>query len=197
MIEKGKEWGEPGVVPPETVSVLSDAQLAASDPTGMYSVRFGDLFYSVGQPRELGIGDQCVVAPIDALECELTVNSKQVVVLAASSILIGTWWRKSWIAVTNAEWIGPYNIAPRSHPNDGRCEVLEFSSKMPLQQRWLARRKMRTGTHVPHPQIETRSVRTASFDIPSSSGVLIDSVKYSQVTHISVRVIPDYWRIII
>jgi hypothetical protein len=197
MIEKGKEWGEPGIVPSAIISILTDKQLAQSATSDVFALRGGDLFRSVGQPRELHSGDPCVVVPIDAMECELTVSNEAVIVVAASSIIIGQWWRHSWIALTNAGWTDSLNIAPRSHPNDGRCEMLEFAREMPLRQRIIARKKMRTGTHVPHPQITARTVREASFDISRSSKVKIDGVKFSGVTHVSMRVIPDYWRIVI
>ncbi len=57
----------------------------------------------------------------------------------------------------NAQWIGSWDVAPRSHPNDGlldRCE-----GDLSLDDRWKARGRLPSGTHVPHPGIaEQRAV---------------------------------------
>ncbi|MGB1824394.1 MAG: hypothetical protein ACPHO9_07420, partial [Ilumatobacteraceae bacterium] len=55
--------------------------------------------------------------------------------------------------------IGRYEAAPRAHPGDGLLDVVEVSDAMPLRQRWMALRRSRTGTHLPHPHISMTRVR--------------------------------------
>ena len=197
MIEKGKQWGEASVVPRDVIITDSDAQLATSSRAAIYAVRGGDLFRTLGEPAVLHVDTPCLMVHVDALQCAMTTAGTSREVLAVSSIVFGTWWRGAWTAITNAEWMGNMNIAPRSHPNDGRCELLEFSSTMPIRQRVLARKKMNTGTHIPHPHITTRSARSFSFDFPSTIDIRIDGIKYSDVSQLSVNVLPDYWRIVL
>ena len=45
--------------------------------------------------------------------------------------------RRQWLLdelafVMNAEFYGPYDVAPRSHPNDGKVDVLRVEASMAL-----------------------------------------------------------------
>ena len=64
-----------------------------------------------------------------------------------------TWWRGPIVAVLNADRIGAWDVAPRAHPNDGQLDVVEVDASMALRDRWQARRRLTTGTHLPHPAI--------------------------------------------
>lgn len=103
----------------------------------------------------------------------------------------GGWWFGPVAVVMNAEFIGDWDVAPRGHPNDGRVEVLQADPKMSVRQRLAVRRRLRAGTHVPHPLIATRTVKDASFDFGTTMTLLVDGVRVGRCRRLSVRVCPD------
>ena len=100
-------------------------------------------------------------------------------------------WRGPVVAVMNADRLGRWDVAPRAHPNDGRVDVVEVDGAMGLRARWQARRRLPTGTHVPHPAIRTARAaeRTWRFDRPL--GLWVDSVGRGTVRSLRVTVEPD------
>jgi diacylglycerol kinase family enzyme len=117
--------------------------------------------------------------------------------VAASSIIVGDFWRGRHLIVSNAGWIGNSNVAPRAHPNDGKVEVLTITSQMSLRQRFLARRKMQTGTHLPHPDLSSKQIATQSIVRQNGEKLMIDGRKIDNWASISIRVEPDYWRVLV
>ena len=82
-------------------------------------------------------------------------------------------------------------MAPRAHPNDGVLDVIEVAATMPTRERWKARRRLPTGTHVPHPDITTRRVRHAAFAFERPLGLWVDGVARGTVRSLVVAVEPD------
>ena len=76
-----------------------------------------------------------------------------------------SWFRGEVLFVMNAQFLGPYDIAPRGHPNDGRAEMLKVSSAMSWRVRHTALQRALTGTHLPHPLISTSRVSTSSIEV--------------------------------
>ncbi len=93
--------------------------------------------------------------------------------------------------VMNAQFLGPYDVAPRSHPNDGKLDVVRVDPAMGRRERWQARQRARTGTHLPHRHLSARSVADADFDFDDSMVVWIDGVRCGTARHLSVSVEPD------
>jgi len=92
--------------------------------------------------------------------------------------------------VMNAQFLGPLDVAPRSHPNDGRIEVLTVPKSLPWRQRRQFQYRLRTGTHLPHPQISMRSV--ANSWSPGRPGlVMLDGVHLGLVTDLNITIVPD------
>jgi hypothetical protein len=69
--------------------------------------------------------------------------------------------------------------------------VVEVDASMPLRERFAARRRLATGTHVPHPLIATRSIRTGSWTFERPLEVLADGRRIGRTSALSVTVIPD------
>src|SRR3546814_16850403 len=67
-----------------------------------------------------------------------------------------SWWRGRVVAAMNAQYRGKWDVAPRGHPNDGRLDVL--AADPPLDERLPVRGRLKTGTHLPHPPIDSRHV---------------------------------------
>jgi diacylglycerol kinase family enzyme len=89
----------------------------------------------------------------------------------------------------NAQYRGRWDVAPKSHPNDGRLDVLDGDP--PLGQRLLARQRLVHGTHVPHPAIEERRVTAIQLDFDRPTPVWLDGELVGRASTLSVRVEPD------
>jgi diacylglycerol kinase family enzyme len=100
-----------------------------------------------------------------------------------------TWWRGRVLAVMNAQWYGRWDVAPKSHPNDGLLDT--FDSDLRFDDRLKARRRLPTGTHVPHPGIAQQRVRTATFELARPGRVELDGVDVGRVRTLEVSVEPD------
>ena len=99
-----------------------------------------------------------------------------------------SWWRGRLLVAANASFIGRWNAAPRSHPGDGRLDV--FDADPPLGVRLAARRRLPSGTHVPHPQITQRRVAAAQYELDPDLDVYLDGVRLGRVRTLSLRVEP-------
>ncbi|MXZ95336.1 MAG: hypothetical protein F4Y99_05340 [Acidimicrobiaceae bacterium] len=99
-----------------------------------------------------------------------------------------SWWRGRLLVAANASFIGRWNAAPRSHPGDGRLDV--FDADPPLGVRLAARRRLPSGTHVPHPQITQRRIAAAQYELDPDLDVYLDGVRLDRVRTLSLRVEP-------
>ncbi|MXW99377.1 MAG: hypothetical protein F4Y05_09475 [Acidimicrobiaceae bacterium] len=105
-----------------------------------------------------------------------------------------SWWRGRLLVAANASFIGRWNAAPRSHPGDGRLDV--FDADPPLAVRLAARRRLPSGSHVPHPRITQRRIAAAQYDLDPGLDVYLDGVRLGQARTLSLRVEPgalDVW----
>ena len=91
----------------------------------------------------------------------------------------------------NAEYVGPYDVAPRGHPNDGRVETFLIDASMPFRQRLAVRRRLRNATHLPHPMIATRPVRSGDWNFDNEMAVRIDGVAAGRARRVRIDVEPD------
>jgi len=103
----------------------------------------------------------------------------------------GGWFRGSAVAVMNAQYLGKWDVAPRGHPNDGRVEVLEVDTRMSVRQRMIARSRMQTGTHLPHPDVSVKSVSEFVWS-GSALTMWIDGAKIGLVQFVEIQVMKDF-----
>ena len=101
------------------------------------------------------------------------------------------WLHDELAFVMNAEFYGPYDVAPRSHPNDGKADVLRVDASMAWRERLQARRKARTGSHLPHHHLSLRSVSEIGLDFDRPMVVWIDGVRCGAARRLLVTVEPD------
>ncbi|MCE2511774.1 MAG: hypothetical protein J4F50_04295 [Acidimicrobiia bacterium] len=97
-----------------------------------------------------------------------------------------SWWRGRLLVAANASFIGRWNAAPRSHPGDGRLDV--FDADPPLTVRLAARRRLPSGTHVPHPRITQRRVAASQYDLDPDLDIYLDGVRLDRARTLSLRV---------
>lgn len=198
MIRRGETWGQDTVMPVAVVEASSDALLARAPSSLPVFVSAGDIARSIGNPSRPSPGATCTEVAIDAMQCTIhRTGSAELITHAASSVVIGQLWRGRHIIVSNAGWVRDSNVAPRAHPNDGIVEMMTLSEHMSLRQRFLASRKMRTGTHIPHPDIVNS--RETQFQITKNGTerLVIDGVRVHDWTQVAITVLPDYWRVLL
>ena len=90
----------------------------------------------------------------------------------------------------NAEFHGSADVAPRGHPNAGRVETLT-ATRLVLRQRLEVRRRLRSGSHLPHPDIETGSVRRATWEFGRRRAVFLDGRRAGAARRLDVEVVAD------
>lgn len=104
-------------------------------------------------------------------------------------------WRGRIVAAMNAQWLGSWDLGPKSHPNDGLLDIsdatLGWSDKL------TARKRVATGTHVPHPGITVRRTREAVLDFEPAGTLYVDGVSAGRVRHLELRVEPDAFSVVI
>ena len=105
------------------------------------------------------------------------------------------WLRGPLFGAFNAQWLGPWDVAPRAHPGDGQLEVVEVT--MSASERLKARRRLPLGTHVPHPGIRIRRAEAVQHDVPKGHGVWLDGERLGPAKALSIRLEPDALRIVV
>lgn len=193
-LEKNRLWGKHAPLPDNAPIASSDAELAAltaladhaGGPVGLIG---GDLCRTVGGTgnRDRLRGNEAMTLPCDRLLIELDGKAS---IAVAHVVMRRSWWRGPVVAAMNAQFIGTWDVAPRSHPNDGLMDVFSVGD-MSLDQRWKARRRLPSGLHVPHPSIEQARTRSWERRFDRPLGVWIDGVAHGRVSHVTITVQPD------
>ena len=137
---------------------------------------------------------EMVAAPVDLIGLRLDGEAPgQAVahVLVRSPRRRGGMLRGAIIMVMNAEFMGTWDVAPRGHPNDGRVEIVSCTAALGVRQRLAARRRVGSAEHVPHPDIDTRSVTEASWTFDRPMVVVADGHRIRTARTLDIVVRPD------
>lgn len=195
-IRRGEEWGVAAPLPADGVLVRSDAEARAvversrraGEPVPPLGLLGGDLCRTLG-----GTGDEARLRSPEARTVPVDLGAAlldgRLHWFVAHLVVRRSWWSGRIVAAMNAEFIGDWDVAPRGHPNDGRLDVLDADP--PFGDRLKAARRLRTGSHVPHPDIDERRVDAAQFEFPSALPVRLDGEPLGTVRRLSLRVEPD------
>ena len=202
-IRKGQDWGAHGPLAPGAPVCPDDATAAAAlreqaaggvaEPeVGLVG---GDLHTTLGCPSrgetELRTG-MGVRYPVDLIEVEATAPDGTVTRhtgLAHLEVRGRRRFAGHTVVVMNAAFVGPSNLGPRAHPNDGRLDVTEGS--LPRRVWRDGARRALTGTHVPHPDLTERRVDELLLDEVGKLGWWLDGVKMPTAVRLVVRCRPD------
>lgn len=189
VIERGGSYGSPVEIEPRWPRCANDADVAshAQGHRGEPCVLDGgDLLTTLGgRSGPAGITGRAF--PVDLLR---VVFDDRVERLAAAHVVIrGPWWSGECAVAMNAAWLGDWYLGPRSHPNDGLVDVTV--GRLRWQQRLLARRRARTGTHLPHPDL--RTVRSTSWEhtFSAATPALVDGQRVGRIRRVRIEVVPD------
>ena len=195
-IEKGQPWGRPGRLPDDGILVRSDAEARAvveqarlrGEPIPPLGLLGGDLCRTLGGrgDEERVLSDEATVVTVD-LASALVDGIQHYFV--AHLVARRSWWKGQVVAVMNAEFLGDWDVAPRSHPNDGLLDG--FKSDLSLDDRVKARMRLRSGTHVPHPGIREQRAASLQYEMHRPTPIYLDGVRLSSHRFLSIRVEPD------
>lgn len=189
-----------------TVIEGGDAALAAAVDDAGSVVRFvpdasSDLARALGLVA--GAGVQTSMA-IDALRLDTGEHAVNMIVLGPPPDRLG-WlhrmrecvvmvedrevWRgsASTVLIANGEYLRGRDVVPRGHPADGRFEVHVYA--VPADQRAEMRRRLKTGTHVPHPAIRTFHATEARVIWSRSVRLEIDGRRRAPVSEVLVTLL--------
>ena len=193
-IERGKDWGEAAAVPSDIVWADSDraaAEIAtsarrANRPIPPLALTAGDLMRTLGgRGARLREGEGTHVQ----VDLGAVLIDGKLQWFLAHLVARHSWLRGRVVVAANAAFIGPWNIAPRAHPGDGRLDLLDGNPS--LGDRFKARRRLVTGTHVPHPDISVRRVSATQVDFDRDTPIRLDGELVGRARSLSIRVEPD------
>lgn len=189
VIERGVDWGSPGALPPGATVAEGNIELQAAVWRGerVIGVTGGDLCRTLN-----GAGLLSMAFPIDL--CHFRAEGVDEI-FVAHCVARGGWWFGPILAVMNAQYIGTWDVAPRSHPNDGVVDVLKVT--MSLADRFKARKRLATGTHVPHPAIAQQRVRSTEVVLAKPTNVWLDGVPVGLLQRFTIDVEPDALTVVI
>lgn len=195
-IAKGQPWGTPAPLPDDAVVVRSDAEArevveaARGDrrPYPPLALVGGDLCRTLGGgaggERRFRSGEG-VRFPVDL--GEVLVDGR-IHLFVAHLVARSRLWRRAFVAM-NAQWLGPWNLGPRAHPNDGLLD--SYDVRLPLGQLLPVRARLHHGAHLPHPGIRERRVAALQVELDRPLPLRLDGTPVGAARTLSVRAHPD------
>ncbi len=194
-VEPGRPWGDAGPRPRDLVEVADDGEAGALvnrlrraghelPPIGL---RAGDLRRTLGREPTSALAEEVGVFTVDLGQAHLDGRPWWFV---SHLVARRAWWLGDVLAIMNAELIGRWDVAPRSHPGDGRLAVVQVVD-LRLGDRWHAWRRLPTGSHLPHPAITMRRRTTFEVTFPRRTAVWLDGRRVGRATALEVVVEPD------
>jgi hypothetical protein len=140
----------------------------------------GDLARTLGVRAAPVASEPAQLLPIDVID--LTLDGDLEIVCVAHTV-VGSLLRSPLvIAIMNAAFVGALNLAPRAHPGDGLADVVTM--RLSLPDRFKARRRMTTATHLPHPNITTRRLDHGTLDLGGPRSVRVDGHRVGRASRI-------------
>jgi hypothetical protein len=201
-IKKGEAWGEPGPLPRHGVVVASDdeamdivtAARRANEPIPPLGLVGGDLCRTLG-----GRGDRERLRSADAMTFPVDLGEVlldgRLHFFVAHLVARRPFWLGRGAVAMNAAWLGDWNLGPKGHPDDGLLDVTE--GELPLGELLMARRRARTGTHVPHPGLKATRVPAAQLHFDKPIEVRLDGRRVGSHRDLSLRVASDALTVVV
>jgi YegS C-terminal NAD kinase beta sandwich-like domain len=215
-LRPGDPWGHAASGPPDLDVAGDDADLAAVAMSNRGAlVRFRPSPRS-DIARALGLGPASSGATevaIDALAIEPDDCALNAVVLGsppdrlrwsarAPNITVrvdGRPWfrgRAPTVVVASGQFLRGADVVPRGHPGDGWAEVQVYA--LARRARRPMRRRLPTGTHVPHPAIRGGRARRVEVEVAGRGlPVEVDGRPRGRTTRLGVTLVPGAIRLLV
>ena len=201
-IRRNQPWGSAATLPAGAPVASSNAELrrlitcqrtgdAPATPIGVVG---GDLWRVVGAPSGSAArlrSEHARTASIDLIEATADGDTHWACV---GAVVRNSWWRGPVVAAMSAESLGVWRLAPAAHPNDGRLHVVSTGLDqlaLSVTQRALARRRLRSGAHLPHPAIAVRRVEGWEHRFDQPIGLWLDGERVGRCRELALIIRPD------
>jgi len=104
--------------------------------------------------------------------------------------------RATTVVVAIGQFLRGLDVVPRGHPGDGKAEIQVY--ELEKRERGEMRKRLATGTHLPHPRIRQRTAHTISLRADPSAPTEVDGLDPPEVTTMTtISVIPGAYRLLI
>jgi hypothetical protein len=207
-IRPGEEWGAPGALAADAPVAEDDraarahlqrrleevgGEIARPGAFGELGLLGGDLHRTLGSPAH-DVGDlragRGTRYPVDLGLVQ--VGDRHLVFLShlvAHPRAQLRWWSQRTVSIVNGSYVGELDLGPRAHPNDGRLDLTD--GRLPLGQRRQGRRRARSGSHVPHPDLTTRRITHVEVHHDRPMHLWLDGEQVGTATDFDIRCLPD------
>jgi hypothetical protein len=208
-VRPGAEWGTATDEAADVTVRGSDADLAAAVAQHLGSlIRFepdagSDLARAVGLRAGMPVMGRAV--PLDVLRFDDGLLAVNMVIMGTPPPRIRAWsqpvvalphgGRALAAVVANGQFHGGLDLAPRGHPGDGRGEFHTY--RLRRGERSVMRRRLATGSHVPHPRIDTRTITEIVLSAPRGAPVEADGVLLGSRHVCRLEVVPGAYRLLL
>jgi hypothetical protein len=107
------------------------------------------------------------------------------------------WWNggATTVVVANGEFLRGADVVPRGHPGDGRLEVQVYA--LARSARRAMRRRLATGTHLPHPSIRTGQGHRVTLHWQLARPLEIDGIARGGAQVVEVDLAPAGLRLVL
>ena len=202
-VRRGEPWGGAGALGDDGVIVHSDAEIVrvvterrrGGLPLPTFGVLGGDLARTLGgsgDATRLTDPQRATRVTVDLGVVEFDGGTQYFV---AHAVVRRSWLFGHLSVVANAQFIGNWDVAPRSHPGDGRLDVL--SCTLGVRDRLRARQRLASGSHVPHPGIEMRQTAAHVIEVKRPVGLWLDGVRNTRSRRFVFSILPDEVTVVI
>lgn len=218
-LRHGRPWGHPASGPPDVELSGGDVDLAAAvarHPGAL--VRFRPSPIS-DIARALGLGPEAATSTEVALDALVIAADALGDTTAVNAVILGrspdrlrwttrdapmsitvdgrTWFtgEATTAVVASGQYLRGADLVPRGHPGDGWTEVQVYT--LPRTERRAMRRRLASGTHVPHPRIKTGRARHVEIEADRAIALEVDGQARGRVTRVAVTVSPAAIRILL
>ncbi len=104
--------------------------------------------------------------------------------------------RATTVVVASGQFLRGADVVPRGHPGDGWAEVQVYA--LPRRARRPMRRRLATGTHVPHPGIRGGRARRVEVEVAGRGlAVEVDGRPRGRTTRLGVTLVPAAIRLLV
>jgi hypothetical protein len=147
----------------------------------------GDLCKTLG-----GTGDEARLHSTEAMRFpvdlgEVLLDGRQLVFVAHFVARTRGWGHV--VAAMNAQFLGPWLVGRKAHPNDGLLDVYE--ADLSLTDRMKVRPRLGHGEYLPHPRIKERRTAALQIELDHARPVYLDGERRGEARTLSLRIEPD------
>ena len=189
VIAKGEEWGE-SVRRSDVVYTRNDHDVFTVSASPIK----GDIALTVGNEKRKPLDAEKLKTdgawhqlPFDVIRADVNGAALQ----ATAHIRVGHFLLGECHLLCNVAMFRGRRVFQKSHPNDGKIEVLTIERDMKLRQRLLAIMRVRKGSHLPHPHLKISQSTTENMHFQRPLPIFIDGEKVGMSDTLRISVIAD------